>query len=225
MVKARSLSLLAVLTSAFTGACSSAPPAVNAPPAPPAASAATAPSASAAPPEASAAPSASAKAAALVATSAAEPEPTETPREIITGPRVVFVLNWPNSPAKDAATAKCKEKWGEDAAKVADCVSRTRERIMADAHRFKQEPENVWWWITMQRRSNQFITLHKFEFDFGEQTDKTIQLKPKGKDKGLAPLPKAPKELIVEVPSSYSIAVEDPQFGRLVYDAKVGLLD
>jgi hypothetical protein len=50
-------------------------------------------------------------------------------------------------------------------------------------------------------------------------------LKPLGKDKGLAPMPRIPRTLEIELPNDFSIVLNDPEFGKLIFDAKIGMME
>jgi hypothetical protein len=57
----------------------------------------------------------------------------------------------------------------------------------------------------------------------GDEDSVTLNLT--GKDKGIAPMPKVPSLLKIELPNDYSIIVSDPEYGAMMYDAKIGLLE
>ena len=78
--------------------------------------------------------------------------------------------------------------------------------------------------MTYDKRGDQLVTMHKIPFEFGEVTEQTVALRPTGKDKGLAPLGRLPRQFVITVPNEYSIEVNDPVHGKLVYEAKIGIL-
>jgi hypothetical protein len=45
-----------------------------------------------------------------------------------------------------------------------------------------------------------------------------------GKQKGTRPLFRGKNEIVISVPNEYSLEFDDPEFGRLRYDAKIGLI-
>ena len=86
------------------------------------------------------------------------------------------------------------------------------------------EKNKVWYWITYERRGKQLVVLHKITFEFGEDTANTVTLKPFGKDQGLAPMSPVPRKVVITIPNSYSIQLDDPNLGKVSYSAKIGLL-
>ncbi|HEY3664796.1 MAG TPA: hypothetical protein VGL19_02305, partial [Polyangiaceae bacterium] len=66
-------------------------------------------------------------------------------------------------------------------------------------------------------------TVHKFEVEFGPETPGSVVLKPKGKDLGSAP-GRTPASVTIAVPNEDEISLNDPKLGKLVYEAKIGIL-
>ena len=151
------------------------------------------------------------------------PKPTRTPTDIITAPDVVFLFSFNDSDVKQAAEEKCDKKAGSDAKKKNQCMAAERKSIPADGHRFKQDERGQWWWITVRQSGNRLVALHKIPFELGEETPSSITLKPTGKDKGQAPM-SVPAKVVFEVPNDYQIALKDPKLGRLVFQAKIGVV-
>ncbi len=152
-----------------------------------------------------------------------EPKPSRTPLDIITAPDVVFLFSFNDSEPKAAAEEKCSKKAGDNPKKMNECMAAERKKFPADGHRFKQDEKEQWWWITLRQKGNRLTALHKIPVEFGEETATTIALKPVGKDKGSAPM-NPPAKVELEVPNDYQIALKDPKAGRLVFQAKVGVV-
>jgi len=151
------------------------------------------------------------------------PKPTRTAQDILTAPDVVFLFDFNDSEPKQAAEAKCSKKAGDNAKKMNECMAAERKNFPADGHRFKKDEKGQWWWITVRQKGNRLSALHKIPVEFGEDTATSITLKPVGKDKGSAPM-NPPSKIVFEVPNDYQIALKDPKFGRLVFQAKVGVV-
>ena len=186
----------------------------------------------AAPPAPSAPSAASAKAPAAPEPSAA-PEPTKPavesssrkPRDVITDADMTFVLAFDSSDPGKSADEKCAKQSKGDSKKHNQCMTAARDKIAIDAMRFKEDDAHVWWWQSLRRRGNSETILHKVAIDFGEETDHSIVIKPKGRDTGTAPWARVPSEVQIEVPNSFSLSIKDPQHGLLVYEAKILLSD
>ena len=151
------------------------------------------------------------------------PKATRTPTDILTAPDVVFLFSFNDSEPKAAADAKCSKKAGNDAKKLNECMATERKNFPADGYRFKKDEKGQWWWITVRQKGNRLVALHKIPVELGDETNNSVTLKPVGKDKGSAPM-SPPAKVVVEVPNDYQIAVQDPKAGRLVFQAKVGIV-
>lgn len=151
------------------------------------------------------------------------PKPNRTAQDILTAPDVLFLFSFNDSEPKQAAEDKCTKKTGDNAKKMNECMAAERKNFPADGYRFKKDDRGQWWWITVRQNGNRLVALHKIPVEFGEETPTSITLKPVGKDKGSAPM-NPPSKIVFEVPNDYQIALKDPKAGRLVFQAKVGVL-
>jgi hypothetical protein len=157
-----------------------------------------------------------------------QPEPvavklTSQPHEIITGETTSYSFNFASSEVRGVADQKCRAKVGDDPQGLAECMAKAREKFGITVLRFVKK-NKVWWWLTYERRGSQLITLHKIPFEFGAETDNSVTLRPTGKDVGLAPLARVPQQVVIRVPNDSSIELDDPAHGKLVYDAKIGMV-
>lgn len=151
------------------------------------------------------------------------PKPSRTALDILTAPDVVFLFDFNDSEPKQAAEEKCDKKAANNPKKKNECMAAERKAFPADGHRFKKDEKGQWWWITVRQNGNRLNALHKIPVEFGEETATSITLKPVGKDKGTAPM-NPPAKIVFEVPNDYQIALKDPKAGRLVFQAKVGVV-
>ena len=155
-----------------------------------------------------------------------ESKPAEKPgrsaQEILTAPDVVFMLSFNDSDVKQAAETKCTASSGNDPKKQNGCMAKARKAIDIDGYQFK-EVDNKWFWLTLKTTGKKLTTLHKFEVEFGPETPGSVSVKPKGKDLG-SKAGRTPAPFTVQVPNDYQISLDDPKLGKLVYEAKIGLL-
>lgn len=151
------------------------------------------------------------------------PKPSRTALDILTAPDVVFLFDFNDSEPKQAAEEKCDKKAANNPKKKNECMAAERKNFPADGHRFKKDEKGQWWWITVRQNGNRLNALHKIPVEFSDETPTSITLKPVGKDKGSAPM-NPPAKIVFEVPNDYQIALKDPKSGRLVFQAKVGVV-
>jgi hypothetical protein len=152
---------------------------------------------------------------------ASEPaKPSRSPKDIVTAEGTLFSFSFMESDAYKAAETACSEKAGDDAKKKADCMQKEGAKIEADSMIFKKEDDGKWMWITLRRAGAKVTVLHKFEFEFDEETDKSITIKPKGRDLGTKRMA-APAKVVLEVNDS-GFVIDDPKHGKMVYVGKLG---
>jgi len=149
-------------------------------------------------------------------------KPSRSAQEILTAPDVVFMLSFNDSDVKQAAETKCTASSGNDPKKMNGCMAKARKAIDIDGYQFK-EVDGKWFWLTLRTKGKTLTTLHKFEVEFGPETPGSVNVKPKGKDLGSKP-GRTPPPFTIQVPNDYQISLEDPKLGKLVYEAKIGLL-
>lgn len=169
------------------------------------------------------------------ATASSTPQPPSSPsdsetsslsksvKEIVTAPTVAYQFNFSSSDINGVTEERCNKESKGDPQANADCMRAARDKQGVHIHRFA-EKNGAWFWSTYERRgSSQVVLLHKFAFEFGEETKNTLEIKPIGKDQGLAPIP-APRSLVIKCPNDFSIELTDPKLGKMVFDAKLGLI-
>ena len=150
------------------------------------------------------------------------PKSSRSAQDILTAPDVVFMLSFNDSDVKQAADSKCSASSGNDPKKMNACMANARKGLDIDGYQFK-EKDGKWWWLTLRTQGKKLTTLHKFEIEFGPEQEGSVTFKPKGKDLGSKP-GKTPSSVTFTVPNEYQIAINDPKLGKLVYEAKIGLL-
>jgi hypothetical protein len=216
----------AALAFALTG-CGSPPPA--APPPTPNAVPAAPP-----PPVASAAPSASAEtppvAAAPAATAPADDSgPTRSQKaiDILTARDAAFLVDYANSDVKQRAEAACARE--KDVEKAHACEDKARDSFEGDVIRFKRDPDDRKDWeksvvlLVYKRSGSALRELSVGTVELSEEGDGAVRVK-LGKQKGARPLWRGQPSALITAPNDYSIEFDDPEYGHLRYDAKIGLV-
>ncbi|RYZ03811.1 MAG: hypothetical protein EOO73_26625 [Myxococcales bacterium] len=145
------------------------------------------------------------------------------PMDLLTGNNVVYVFNFSGSAKGETAKAQCESEG--DPASVRGCLAKEREKIPVESVRFVKDAHGQFWWVTYNRYKGNLLKWHKVQFMPGKEDADTISLSLVGKDKGIAPMPRVPAALKVELPNDYSIVISDPEHGDMMFDAKIGLMD
>jgi len=147
------------------------------------------------------------------------------PTELITGPNVVFVFNFKESAVGIAAQEACERQAADNPRAVRECFDKARSQVPVESVRFVKDKANQYWWVTYNRYKGNLLKWHRVQFMPGQETDSSISLNLVGKDKGIAPLAHVPHSLAIELPNDYSIVIQDPELGKMAYDAKIGLME
>ena len=116
---------------------------------------------------------------------------------------------------------KGEKKAKGDPEKRAKCITKARKPYEGEGIRFIKDDDGTWWWLTMALQRGKMFLKHRIEFEVKEQTDTTITLKLKGRDRGRKPMGGVPRTLTVEVPNDYEIYIDDKRLGKKVYKARV----
>jgi hypothetical protein len=153
----------------------------------------------------------------------AEEKPSRPPIEILTGPDTAFLINYSSSAPLEAARKTCSEKGGTDDEAIAKCMSEAREAFKADVIRFKKDGSH-WTCVVYKRDGSRLDEVYSARADLSEASPNSVKLKFTGAEKGTRPLLKIKREIVLQVPNDYSFVLPDPDLGRLVYEAKVGLI-
>jgi hypothetical protein len=132
------------------------------------------------------------------------------------------VINYGSSAPNEAAEKKCGSA-ADPKAKNA-CMQKERGEFVADVLQFKKDAKEKLWWITYRRKGSTLTELSRAEIQMTE-TANTVTVKIVGKDKKPHALFAGKNQFVVSVPNDYSIELDDPKFGKLVYDAKIDLVD
>jgi len=238
---------LAVAVTACGGGAASAPPAGVAPA--PSAIASAAPSVAApiasATPSASSAPSADAtkpapaaddkakattdakgRTSATTADSSGSTQPSQSPAESLTAARVAFLIDYANSEAKVKAQANCeKDPKKDDPAAKAACMQKARSQFLPDVLVFLKDKKGHITLTIYKRNESELKEVYIAPVSFANETPSSLHVKFTGGGSGQRPLFKNTNSPTINMPNDYTIEVEDSEYGKLRYDAKIGLVD
>jgi hypothetical protein len=152
------------------------------------------------------------------------PKPQRTAQDIITAPDVSFVLAFANSEAGEKAEKACSEKSKDNAKKQNQCMAKARKEILEDIMHFSKDKSEKWWWTVSHMVGQKLKTFHKVQIEFADEKSDSIAIKLVGKDRGTKPWKNPPSKVTIGVPNEFSIEIKDPTHGKLVYEAKIGIV-
>ena len=213
-----SLSIASCLTCIVAFGCAGGAPQAEAPHA----SQPAAKSEAAAPKDSSQTASASSKSTEAESAPAPDAVITRSVGDRVFAPRIAYMVNYPVSGAKDVADHKCAVKFPAPEAKAA-CMEKERGKFTADVLVFEKSDEGQWLTI-YKRNGNALAQMSKSKLGVGEDSTENLVVKIES-EKGWRPLFAGKKQFSVHFRDEYSVELEEPQYGRLVYDARIGLID
>jgi len=197
-----------------------APPAAPPPPAPPPPPTPVASATPAPAPEPTAAPAPVAE---------TPPSRSQKPIDMLTARDAAFLLDYANSDVKQRAKDQCDRESKSDPDKLGACLEKARDAFQADVIRFKRDQDNKRDW----EKSVKLFIYKRNGSALREVAVGTVQLAEEGTDgvkvtigklKGSRPLFRNQTNVVIRAPNEYSIEINDPDYGRLAYDAKIGLV-
>jgi hypothetical protein len=150
------------------------------------------------------------------------PKVVRTAKDIVTAKDVLFVFSFNQSEPYQKAEKKCAEKSKDDPKKKAECMTKASDQFDLDGITFEQDGDK-WVWLTVRRKGNQLVTIHKIPVEFADEKETSVKIKTLGPDKGGKPMAHVPKELTIDVPTETQINITDPKDGKMVYEAKMGM--
>lgn len=148
-------------------------------------------------------------------------KPSRSPVDTVTGAKVAYVINYPNSAPTEADQKKCGGV-AEDA--KAACLKKERSNFFADVVRFKKDAQDKVWFYTYHRTGKTLTVLHKTPVELVNDGDAALKVQILGDDKAVRVLFPKSKSFAIRVPNDYSIEIEEPRLGHLLYDAKLDVV-
>lgn len=145
------------------------------------------------------------------------------PIELLTNSNATYMLNFNESEVGKTAKQEC-ESSSDDRGEISACLQKARSKVPIESLRFVKK-NGEFWWITLNRYKGNLMKWHVIQFQVGEEKTDWVTLKPIGKDKGIAPMARIPRTLEIDLPNDFSIIMKDPEYGKLTFDAKIGLFD
>jgi len=148
--------------------------------------------------------------------------------DVITARDAAFLIDYANSDVKQRAMDACNRE-AKEPDKVGACLEKARDAFQADVIRWKRDPDNKKDW----EKKVQLLIYKRVGSSLREVAVGPVQLAEDGADavkmtvgklKGARPLFRNQSNVVIKSPNEYSIEIDDPDYGLLRYDAKIGLV-
>ena len=153
-------------------------------------------------------------------------QPSQSPADALTAARVAFLIDYANSDAKTKALANCeKDPKKDDPTAKAACMQKARSQFLPDVLVFLKDKKGHVTLTIYKRNDSQLKEVYVAPVSFADETPNSLRLKFKGGGSGQRPLFKNTNSPMLNMPNDYTLEVEDSEFGKLRYDAKIGLVD
>jgi hypothetical protein len=161
-----------------------------------------------------------------------EPEPAPEPPQEAAPPRKAakdfllepgwdFVLSYSESDIKAKTEEECEAKSKGNEDKARECASKAEADMANDRLKFAKDDKGNWWLVLLGKQKGKEIIYTRVQVEVANEEVEKLVLTPKGKDMGKKPIKKLPSELAVEMPDEYSVILQHPDRGKLVYKVKV----
>ena len=116
---------------------------------------------------------------------------------------------------------------GDDAAKKANCMAKATKAVKPQGFRFERDKEDssVWWFVRFEIKGTRPIERNRLKAEFSDDTGDKITIETKGPDQARPARGKGPKSFEIELPDEYTLIIQEPGKGKMVYEPKLGLFD
>ncbi len=153
-------------------------------------------------------------------------QPSQSPADSLTAARVAFLIDYANSEAKVKAQANCeKDPKKDDPAAKAACMQKARSQFLADVLVFQKDKKGHITLTIYKRNDSELKEVYIAPVSFANETPNSLHIKFTGGGSGQRPLFKNSNSPTISMPNDYTIELEDSEYGKLRYDAKIGLVD
>lgn len=158
------------------------------------------------------------------ATATPVPEaPVHNLSERLFAPTIAYMLNYSASGARAKVEQTCAAKAGDDLGAKAACVEKERGKLVSDVLVFAQKDKARSFTI-YKRTGNALTEVSNAQIDVAKDSPERIEITIRS-EKGPRQLFAGKKQFFVSSASDSSLAIDDPQLGQLVYEARIGLLN
>jgi len=154
----------------------------------------------------------------------AEEKPSRSASEILAGEDKAWVFSFEGSAAYDKAKSSCDERFKDEPAGRAKCITKARDTFTADAMEFTRDDKGNDVWVIYRTKSNKLVKVYSVQIEYGAEDNDTVSIKKVGNETGKPLLFSGVSEFKVKLGGEYSLEMEDAQHGTVAYDARLGFI-
>lgn len=144
--------------------------------------------------------------------------------EVLSVPDKAWVFSFEGSDAYGKAKESCDERFKEDPAGRARCITKARDTFTADAMEFTRDAAGNDVWVVYRTKSNKLVKVYSVQIEYGQQEGDTVSIKKLGHETGKPVLFSGVPEFKVKLGGEYNMELQDTQHGTLAYDARLGYI-
>ena len=152
---------------------------------------------------------------------------SESAQRLLTQEGTAFLYDFSKSDAGKQAEERCEKSSGGDAAKKANCMNKATKAVKPQGFKFERDKENPdqWWFVRFEIKGNKPIEHNRVKAEFADDSGKKITIKTQGPDKARGAKGAVPASFEIELPDQYTLIIDEPGKGKMVYEPKLGLFD
>jgi len=157
----------------------------------------------------------------------AAPEQRDGPPavELLTATDVAFDFDFGNSAMKEKYEKQCEPLAKDDPGKLAKCVQQKRQAFYSDVIWFRKDPETEkLLWLVYRRKDKTLSEVFRSPVVFEDEQHESVTVKISGPSSGRRQIYSGASKFTVRVPTKYGLEIDDPQWGLLKYNSKLGLV-
>ncbi|HEY5958465.1 MAG TPA: hypothetical protein VIV60_18000 [Polyangiaceae bacterium] len=130
----------------------------------------------------------------------------------------------PEGDADEAAVEAAKQRAEEREKQLNECLKKARSKFGADVLRFRRDGLGHVQLVLYRRTGSALTELHVSNVELTESGRDAIKVDVKASVAGQRSIMRDRNQFEVRMPNAYSIELSDPQYGKLIYNEKVGLV-
>jgi hypothetical protein len=159
--------------------------------------------------------------------SASDSAPSAPAERLLKQEGTAFLYDFSKSEAGIKAEERCDKSSAGDAAKKANCMNQATKAVKPQGFKFERDKENpdVWWFVRFEIKGTKPIEHNRVKAEFSDDSGKKITIKTTGPDQARPAKGSVPASFEIELPDEYTLIINEPGKGKMIYEPKLGLFD